>query len=103
MSLVPATPVDPVDGSSPELIRIPGPGAVSAILAGLLATVVRPVIALFARFPDARWPFARVDRAAALLPRPRRTTRRRVAPARAAVSEIGAFLRAMPVPANMSP
>ncbi|MEZ0362550.1 alpha/beta hydrolase [Mycobacterium sp. pUA109] len=78
MSLVAGTPAERTDNASPELTRFPGPGAISVILAGLLAVFVRPVIALFARFPNARWPFGWVDRAALLLPRPRRVTRRQV-------------------------
>ncbi|OHU98583.1 hypothetical protein BKN37_20465 [Mycobacterium talmoniae] len=61
------------------MVRFPGPGAPSVLLAGLLATFVRPVIALFARFPEAWWPVGWVDRAAMLLPRPRRVSRRPVA------------------------
>jgi len=78
MSLVAGTPAEATSNRKPELIRFPGPGTVSVLIAGLLATFVRPVIALFARFPDARWPFGWVDRAAALLPRPLRVTRRKV-------------------------
>lgn len=57
----------------------PGPGLLSTVLAAILSVVVRPVIALFARYPDARWPYALADRAAWLLPRPLGVTRQPVA------------------------
>ncbi|PQM44536.1 Carboxylesterase LipF [Mycobacterium talmoniae] len=79
MSLVAGRPAEPADDASPDVVRFPGPGAPSVLLAGLLATFVRPVIALFARFPEAWWPVGWVDRAAMLLPRPRRVSRRPVA------------------------
>lgn len=79
MSLVAGTAVDHTGRNRPELVRFPGPGLVSRVLAALLVTFVRPVISLFARFPDARWPFALVDGAAIVLPRPRKVHRRTVA------------------------
>src|SRR5579875_2837184 len=79
MSLVAGTAVGHTGRNRPELVRFPGPGLVSRVLAALLVTFVRPVIALFARFPDARWPFALVDGAAIVLPRPRKVHHRKVA------------------------
>ena len=75
MSWHAGTPAGSIDDRSPKVVRFPGPGAVSAVLAVLLAVFVRPVIALFGRFPNARWPFRWVDGVAVLMPRPRRVTR----------------------------
>ncbi|MGV0635006.1 alpha/beta hydrolase [Mycolicibacillus trivialis] len=61
---------DGVPQPSASRRELPGPGALSRVVAVLLRVFVRPVITLFARFPDARWPFALADRAAWLLPRP---------------------------------
>lgn len=61
------------DNSFPQpAIRreFPGPGALSKVVAIVLRIFVRPVIALFVRFPEARWPFAMADWAAWLIPRP---------------------------------
>jgi len=66
-------------GRTPTVLRVGGPGAFSRIAAVLMVLFVRPVIALFGRFPELRWPFGLVDRAAMALPRPRRVVRHAVA------------------------
>lgn len=71
--------VEPVSDRASTVVRFPGPGTVSKILATMLKLIARPVIAGFARWPDARWPFGIADAAAFLLPRPRHVYRRRVA------------------------
>lgn len=48
----------------------------SRVIAAALAIVVRPVIAAFARWPHAPWPFGAVNTAGLLLPRPRQVYRR---------------------------
>ncbi|OBK85357.1 MULTISPECIES: alpha/beta hydrolase fold domain-containing protein [Mycolicibacter] len=78
MSLAAGATTEPADEQLPARVDFPGPGLVSRLVAVVLRMVVRPVIALFARFPDARWPFGWVDRAAFLLPRPRGVRRQRV-------------------------
>lgn len=69
----------PAPNPRADVVRFPGPGIMSQVLALLLAVVVRPVIMMFARRPYARWPFGAIDIAAVLLPRPLRVYRRRVA------------------------
>lgn len=70
--------VDSAPQRASTVVRFPGPGTTSRILAALLAVTVRPVIAMFARRPHAPWPFAVVDAAAVVLPRPRQVYRRPV-------------------------
>lgn len=69
----------PTIDRAPEVVRFPGPGAMSRLIATVLAIVARPVIAAFARWPQAPWPFTAVDIAGLLLPRPRHVSRQPVA------------------------
>jgi acetyl esterase/lipase len=70
--------VEPAPRRVATVVRFPGPGTASKILAAMLAVVARPVISMFARWPSAPWPFGMADAAAILLPRPRRAYRRPV-------------------------